>query len=251
MFIYSTAFLVQSRCGRVVVLCYRGTESLNLGSWLGDADIGPETTDFRGAPLQVHSGFFRNLRATRLAVLEELTRALQGRSLADPSRAVEQPLEALYVTGHSLGGAMALLFTLSLSGSAEHSALAERLRAVYTFGQPMAVLEPLPETVGEVGRMLFRHVLPRDVVPALPPAPYGRCTHIGHEYRYGEGRWRLAETPVAQIRHMREVPRSVTALVAPASQRASTRYSLGEHCPDHYIAALRPADRITEFGDRL
>jgi len=27
MFIFSTAYLVQSRCGRVVILCYRGTES--------------------------------------------------------------------------------------------------------------------------------------------------------------------------------------------------------------------------------
>src|SRR5688572_8609086 len=34
MYIYSTAFLVQSRCGRVVILCYRGTEPTNLGSWL-------------------------------------------------------------------------------------------------------------------------------------------------------------------------------------------------------------------------
>ncbi len=250
MFIYSTAFLVQSRCGRVVVLCYRGTESLNLGSWLGDADVEPETIDAGGAALQVHSGFYRNVRATRLTVLEELTRALEGRSLLDPAREVEHPLEALYLTGHSLGGAMALLFALSLSGNADALALAQRLRAVYTFGQPMAVLEPLPDNLGGVGRMLFRYVLPRDVVPALPPAPYGPFAHIGHEYRYEEGAWRRSETPVAQIRHMREIPRSVMALLSTVSQRASARYSLGVHCPHHYIEALRPAGRVTEFGDQ-
>ncbi len=250
MFIYSTAYLVQSRCGRVVVLCYRGTESLNLGSWLGDADVGPKTLEAGGAALQVHSGFYRNVRATRLPVLEELTRALEGYSLLEPAREVEHPLEALYVTGHSLGGAMALLFALSLSGSAEGLALAQRLRAVYTFGQPMAVLEPLPDAVSEVGRRLFRYVLPRDVVPALPPAPYGPFAHIGDEYRYEGREWRRSETPVAQIQHMREIPRSVMALVSTASQRASARYSLGVHCPHHYIEALRPSDRVTEFGDR-
>ncbi len=249
MLVYSTAFLVQSRCGRVVVLCYRGTESLNLGSWLGDADVEPEMMDAGGVALQVHSGFYRNVRATRLSVLEELTHALEGRSLLEPAREVEHPLEALYVTGHSLGGAMALLFALSLAGSAEGLALAQRLRAVYTFGQPMALLEPLPDNVGELGRLLFRYVLPRDVVPALPPAPYGPFAHIGHELRYEEGAWRRSETPVAQIRHMREIPRSVMALVSSASQRASARFSLGVHCPHHYIDALRPADRVTELGD--
>ena len=43
MLIYSTAYLVQSRCGRVVVLCYRGTEAMNLGNWLGDADVDTES----------------------------------------------------------------------------------------------------------------------------------------------------------------------------------------------------------------
>ena len=250
MFVFSTAFLVQSRCGRVVVLCYRGTEATNLGNWLGDVDVDEEKLALGGAPLHVHAGFYRNVRATQWTVVEELTHALRGRSLIDPSRPVDHPLEALYVTGHSLGGAMALLFALSVSGTPEHDAIAARLRAVYTFGQPMAVAEPVPDLAREVGGTLYRHVLPRDVIPALPPAQWGSFAHVGHEYRYAEGAWRRSESPVAQLANMRAIPRSLLALFATAKRRAAARYSLGAHLPHHYIAALRPKDRITEFGDR-
>ena len=98
MFIYSTAYLVQSRCGRVVILCYRGTEPATLGSWLADIEVGSSAFRFAGddaKPLRVHAGFYRNVRATREAVVDELRLALQARSLCNPSEAVEQPLEAL------------------------------------------------------------------------------------------------------------------------------------------------------------
>ena len=39
MFIRSTAFLIQSADGQVVILCYRGTPPLDLISWLLDADV--------------------------------------------------------------------------------------------------------------------------------------------------------------------------------------------------------------------
>ena len=250
MFIFSTAFLVQSRCGRVVILCYRGTEATNLGNWLGDADIGPETIPLGGARVGVHAGFYRNLRSTRWGVLEELAHAVEGRSLLDPARRVEHPLEALYVAGHSLGGAMALLFALSVADAAEHRAVAERLRAVYTFGQPMALVAPLPDSARAFGRRVFRHVAARDLVPTLPPTSWGQFAHVGHEYRLAEGEWRRADSPVAQLQHLREIPRSLLAFFATGKRRASARYAMGEHGPHHYIAALRPADRITEFGDR-
>ncbi len=249
MFVFSTAFLAQSRCGRVVILCYRGTEPATLGSWLGDADIGPDAITLARERASVHAGFYRNVRATRWAVLQELEQALKGRSLLDSSRDVEYPLEALYVTGHSLGGAMALLFALSLVGSAKHHPLVERLRAVYTYGQPMAVVEPVPEIASQTGRHVFRHILSRDLVPALPPAQWGHFVHIGHEYRYADGVWRRAETPVAALRHVRDIPRSLLGFFATGRRAGRARWAARDHGPHHYIAALRPAGRITEFGD--
>jgi hypothetical protein len=249
MFIFSTAFLVQSRCGRVVILCYRGTEPATFGSWLGDADIGPEVIALGGERLTVHAGFHRNVRATRWAVLQELAKALDGFSLLDPSRQVDHPLEALYITGHSLGGAMALLFALSLGGSAEHRPLAERLRAVYTYGQPMALIEPIPEIAAHMAKHVFRHILTRDFVPALPPAQWGRFMHIGDEYRYADGAWRRAATPVAALQHVRDIPRSLLGFFATGKRAERARWAARDHGPHHYIAALRPAGRVTEFGD--
>jgi hypothetical protein len=253
MFIFSTAYLVQSRCGRVVILCYRGTEPSSLGNWLGDADVGKESSTLSLADgaerLRVHAGFHRNMRATLWPVLEELRAALAGRSLANHDVNVECPLEALYVTGHSLGAAMALLFALTVCGNATHAPIGERLRAVYTFGQPMAVAGVLSPAMASIGTKVLRHITPLDPVPTLPPAGWGSFTHVGQEYRFLGGEWRRSETPVEQMTNLRDLLRSLVAFFAAEARRRPFRFTIGEHAPDHYIAALRPADRVTEFGD--
>ncbi len=252
MFIFSTAYVVQSACGRVAVLCYRGTEPTNLANWLGDSEIGPESSTLSLADgatrVRVHSGFHRNLRATFADVLRELAAAAEGRSLADHARAVDHPLEALYVTGHSLGGALALLFGLTILGNPARHPVASRLRAVYTFGQPMAV-EAAPGLIPALESRLFRHITPRDPVPARPPAAWGRFSHIGQEYRYAQGEWRRAESPVGQLAHARALPGSILSWLGPEQRRARSRWSIGEHAPHVYLAALRPAGRVTELGD--
>jgi hypothetical protein len=101
-----------------------------------------------------------------------------------------------------------------------------------------------------VGRRLYRHVAPRDIVPALPPARWGKFAHFGHEFRYAEHEWRLAQSPTTRLASLREFPRALVAFFASAKQRDSSRYSMAEHTPHRYIAALRPGDKITEFGDR-
>jgi hypothetical protein len=250
MFVFSTAYLVQSRCGRVVVLCYRGTEPTNLGNWLGNADVGPDEIALAGERAGVHSGFYRNLRTTRRIVIEELRHAIAGRSIADSSQRVEHPMEALYVTGHSLGGAMAVLFAISTANDPDTRAIADRLRAVYTFGQPMALADPPVRLARDVGQRVFRHLMSRDVVPALPPAQSGKFAHVGHEYVHADGEWHPATTPVSQLKNMRDIPGTLLAIFATPKRSASARYAFGDHGPHRYIGALRPADRITEFGDR-
>ncbi|HUK62120.1 MAG TPA: lipase family protein, partial [Dongiaceae bacterium] len=250
MLIFSTAYLVQSRCGRVVILSYRGTESANLGNWLGDADVGSASVMLDGDPLAVHSGFYRNLRATQVEVFTELERAIRGRSLANPEQSVEHPMEALYVTGHSLGGAMAAIFAIVLAGSAEHRAIAGKLRAVYTYGQPACIGAPLPPSARAMGEKLFRHVRIRDPIPVLPPVAWGRFPHAGHEFRFENDEWTESEEPVQQLKGIREIPISLMAFFATGKRRNRARYSLLEHAPHFYIDELRPEGQITEFGDR-
>ena len=241
MYIFSTACLVQSRCGRVVILSYRGTEPTNLTSWMGDFDVECETlrsTSLDPCELQVHGGFHRNFRATRWEVERQLDLAADGRSLADPDRRLEHKLQALYVTGHSLGGAMAVLFALT-------SARPE-LRATYTYGQPMVVHAPVAANVEAVGRRIFRHVLTRDPVPALPPASFGAFAHLGEEHQFDAGRWARAATPTKALKN---VSRAVMSTVASGLTSSKARWSLGQHGPHRYLDALRPKDRVTEFGD--
>jgi hypothetical protein len=86
MFIRSTAFLIQSRSGKVAILCYRGTEPTDLVGWMTDADVMPERMPYRfGDPhATVHAGFYRNVRATRYEVMSALKRACRGLSVRAP-----------------------------------------------------------------------------------------------------------------------------------------------------------------------
>ena len=253
MLVFSTAYVVQSACGRVVVVSYRGTEPDSIGNWLGDAEVG---TDFStlsifdvSEKLRVHAGFHRSVRATFLPIVDELTFALQGRSLLDHRVPVEHPLQALYLTGHSLGGALAMLFAMRLSANPAHRALSERLRAVYTLRATFDRRRPSAQ--GPRGCRV-EGVPPRqrgDPIPALPPALWGDLRHVGHEYRLADDRWRRADSPTAQLETLREFPRSLLAFFAGEGNRASYRYSMGAHGAHHYLAALRPPNRITEYGD--
>jgi hypothetical protein len=249
MLIFSTAYLLQSPCGRVAILCYRGTEPTNLANWLGDADVGSHTVDLGGARLSVHSGFYRNVRATRWPILERLHAAARGESLVGGGIRVDHPLEALYIAGHSLGGAMAVLFALGLAGHDEHRLVGGKLRAVYTFGQPLTVAGPLPEAAATLGNRVFRHIYARDIIPSLPPRLWGPLEHIGHEFHYADGQWRRRDPVTAQLANFRDVPHSLLGMFAPVKKRAALRYTLVDHEPHHYISALRPAGRVTEFGD--
>jgi len=253
MFIYSTAFLLQSRCGRVVILCYRGTETGNLVNWLGNAEVGSDSSLMSGdegaPPLRVHAGFHLNVRATWWVLIEELRRALRARSLLDPDRRVQHPLEALYLAGHSLGGAMAVLFALAVDGQGDHRQLGDVLRAVYTYGQPMAVCAPVPQWSENAARKLVRHVIPTDPIPALPPAGWGPFVHIGQEFQLVDDAWCRAESPVAQAPSARLIARSIIDGLGREKRRRSSRYLLGAHGPQRYIAALRPRGRISELGD--
>ncbi|MEX0900717.1 MAG: lipase family protein [Gammaproteobacteria bacterium] len=233
MYIFATAYLVQSACGRVVILAFRGTELANVGNWLADVDVGDESVALAcaaGASARVHAGFMRNLRAVRLEVLEHLR---------DPR------MQALFVTGHSLGGALASLFALTL----DDAAIADRLRAVYTFGQPLAVGGPLPPGATPVAARIVRHVLPRDPIPALPLTSWGRLEHHGVEYGFAEGEWRQNSEATRQMSGLWRASRSLSGLFASEARRKKLKYTLTEHGPHKYLAALRPAGRITEFGD--
>ena len=265
MFICSTAFLVQSRCGRVAILCYRGTEPANFINWLTDADVDPEKVPFRfgadAASHAVHAGFYRNVRATRYVIGAKLQLAIDGKSIldADQSGPAVKPLEALYITGHSLGAAMAAMFAVMMDTNRDYAAVRNRVRAVYTYGQPMIGDPKFAAACHEaIGRMVFRYVHAHDVVAALPPKISGPFGHFGEEYqltRASDGTWRAPQhqlAPTTQVGHLYELPLAATAFLARQLRPFRDmpfHYSLDDHGPQHYIAGLTPPNVRTEFGD--
>jgi hypothetical protein len=285
MLISSHAYLLQSSDGRVAVLAYRGSEPSNLYSVLTDTDVVPEKVafpfDHTGVGFGVHAGFYRNIRSTRHVILDALRRAMDGRSiLADvgstngawldlPNEGrMDNNLQALYITGHSLGGAMAailaiMLATEPLSEPVEETGyirLRECLRAVYTFGQPMVGDSSLARAASDndvLRRRVVRFVYGHDPVPHLPSKEVvGDFAHFGQEYQSaGDGAgamWIPREKPSERMGSLRGVAESI---VAPAARNLRIlrglpfAYSLYDHMPQQYIIASTPPGRPSEFGD--
>ncbi|MGI5459519.1 lipase family protein [Streptomyces sp. CA-249302] len=196
MYIASAAYLVQDRDRRVAILCYRGTQPEDIISILTDADVRPETlaVELEGRKYEVHAGFYRNVRATRHLVVQALERALRGQSVnPDEDGTRGDGLEALYITGHSLGAAMAAIMAVTLVHEPRYRHLAEKLKGVYTFGQPMVggpdLARACEEAPGPLDTYvlrdrLLRYIFDRDVVPALPPRPVGPYAPFGREFHY-------------------------------------------------------------------
>ncbi|MFF4827194.1 hypothetical protein ACFY20_30095 [Streptomyces sp. NPDC001312] len=190
MSIWSTGYLIQSGTGRLAVLCYRGTEPLNLNTWLTDIDVSAQKFPFRsdsGAPdAFVHGGFYRNVEGTFPTLVDALQLAVRGSSiLPEEHDAALKPMERLYVTGHSLGGAMAVMAAAMLAedmtwaGDRDSPARARPLD-VYTFGQPMVGDAAFAERCAKLNLILHRYVHGYDIVPRLPSADVvGGFQHFG------------------------------------------------------------------------
>jgi hypothetical protein len=277
MLIRSTAHLVQSADGKVVVLCYRGTPPLDLIGWLLDADVAPERIALTAESQQtfeVHAGFYRNVRVTR----PEVVAALQGALLGHPVTAGAtdgtyarfaderidalpeglEAMEAFYITGHSLGGAMAVIMArmLLMSSNKAYQDIARKLRAVYTFGQPM-VATPKSAADSELlftekNVPLLRYVYKKDPVPALPPHDAGDYEHFGEEFRYDEKNGYAASKTTEQIRGVPEILSAALPFALdklPALRWLPWPYDLEDHLPHHYVSSLIPDGQPDEFGD--
>lgn len=297
MLIRSTAFLVQSKSGRVAILCYRGTEPLNLIDWMNGVDVEPERMGYQiGDPCAtVHAGVYRNVRATRYEVMNALRRACDQESIrvtgpdgdarsngsphADGGHArTDGALEALYITGHSLGGAMAALMGVMIRHERKYKeAFADRLKAVYTFGQPMIGDHAFAEACQSdpfLRENVIRYVYDGDVVPHLPSTASGPFKHFGREHLYRiphlrnsvlstltnsrcasqprKGHWEARRHPSAQMTGLLGIPLSAMAFIArrfEATRSLPAVYSIDDHLPQHYISALTPPGVQNEFGD--
>ncbi len=284
MFIRSTAFLIQSSDGSVVILAYRGTEPTNLVNWLTDADVHPDKIAFpfprdaaaadpaesslppdaEAVPAEgyaVHAGFYRNVRATRFAVIAALDRALNRRSVLDddsgsPMPPMEKPMTTLYLTGHSLGGAMAALMAVMLSVEPQYKKLfAPVFKGACTYGAPMVGSPEFANACAEntfLDRNVVRYIYRKDLVPHLPPSDSDAFQHFGREYRYDRAWKNTTNKPITQMGDLLgliEAPLGFVASKFRLLRDIPFRFSINDHGPQHYITAITPKDKPNEFGD--
>jgi hypothetical protein len=259
MFICSVAHLIQSKDGRVVLLAYRGTEPRNSMNWLTNFDTYPKRirvpTPRSAAMAMVHGGFYRNTMSTRFRVMEALKCATKGHSVMKEGEA-RAPMEALYITGHSLGGAMAALLTvLMMAEKALYEDVLSVLKGVYTFGQPM-IGDPTLAAACQgdpwLSRNVIRFIHGGDPIPSLPPTSVDPYEHFGQEMRWIKDRWYYAPSPTHQLGHPIYLVEALIAAVFRQFRRLRSvpfRYSIADHLPQNYIDTLSPAGVESEFGD--
>jgi triacylglycerol lipase len=137
--------------GKIVVAC-RGTEPTQFADVLADLKTIPVRHDRNG---MVHSGFWEEANKVYPGILEAV-------------KAGRKNNEKVYVCGHSLGGAMAVLVAEMLC----HDKIpVEELR---TFGQPRVGTRKFRRHLEgcKIGSY-HRYVNNNDIVPRVPPALFG------------------------------------------------------------------------------
>ncbi|MFI9206049.1 lipase family protein [Streptomyces sp. NPDC053048] len=195
----------------MIITAFRGTEPAQIRDWLSDATTppwpGPARTGY------VHYGFGEALESVFPAVkktLEELRTNGQ----------------TVWFTGHSLGGALAILAGARLY--LEEPKL--RADGVYTFGQPRTCDRLLAEAYNKGFRnRMYRFVNNNDIVPQLPPEP--AYTHVD-TLRYIDSSGKVRES-VSLLGGLGDRVKGMTAdAFAPASD------GVRDHSIKKYIAAL-------------
>ncbi|GAA2821402.1 lipase family protein [Saccharopolyspora taberi] len=157
---------------RMIILAFRGTEPKKIQDWLTDVN-GPAAPG-PGAKGFVHLGFHQALDS----VFPEIKDAIA--EFRDNG-------QTLWITGHSLGGALAMLAAARLHFEDP------RLTAdgVYTFGQPRTCDRFLANAYDEVlESRTFRFVNNNDIVPQVPPEP---LYHHVKTLRYFDAKGNLRE----------------------------------------------------------
>lgn len=205
-----------------LVLAFRG--SANLENWLRNLNFLPVDRGYA----TLHGGFAECFDEVR----SDAWQLLSGHGLQT---------KRVWLTGHSLGGALATIL------AAEFSRYASSVAGIYTFGQPCAGQQGFVDFFNHHYRgRCFRFVHGEDVVTRLPPgyAHVADLVPLGDSRRGGESLLTADEWAVLQ-ENLRRTP-------AGESTRAeNTRFfdGLQDHRLPGYLellaakAGLAPADR--------
>lgn len=145
-----------------VVVAFRGTETSKIADWMTDVEIAPVNFNylFQGANDigHVHNGFGHAL----VDVWEEVFATIKEFSTKGQS---------LWFTGHSLGGALAVIATAACLFDDNHRIA---VNGLYTYGQPRVGDHDFAMRLDGIFRKkTFRLVNNADIVTRVPPRSLG------------------------------------------------------------------------------
>ncbi len=121
-------------------------------------------------PIFVHRGFQKPLDYVDKTTGQRSFDAILGKL-----DAIDFGDRALYITGHSLGGAIAAIFATKLRYNRPEF-VKEHLKGILTFGAPSSGLSGFRKYYGDLHSITLRVVNACDAVPFSPPALY---RHVG------------------------------------------------------------------------
>ncbi|XP_023728604.1 triacylglycerol lipase OBL1 [Lactuca sativa] len=180
------AMMFQDRSDpNLIVIAFRGTEPYDVTQWVVDVDISwYEFKDINNSTTigKIHGGFMKALGLQQIKGWpKELDLPPNAKDkhpfayyyLREKIKAIleKNPNAKFMVAGHSLGGALAILF-LAVLGLHEEIWLLKRFEGVYTFGQPRVgdgrFGRHMMKIIKDHDVRYFRFVYSNDIVPRVP-----------------------------------------------------------------------------------
>ncbi len=154
---------------KYIVMAFRGTrEEIDWGETNFKTFPEPlRDCGEKGKKVKVHRGFQDALdftdKTTRKPCLQAVCHHLKEKQLLNGRKIV--------ITGHSLGGALAILFAVKFNQLFSDD-MAGNLEHIVTFGSPSVGLKRFKHYYGSLGSKTFRLVNHADLVPFTPPFHY-------------------------------------------------------------------------------
>jgi triacylglycerol lipase len=194
-----------------IVVVFRGTQ--DLLDWRTNANVA--WTVLQGG-IRVHSGFVKAYYTIRDPLFATVLRLLKSKS------------RPVYITGHSLGGALAVMATAELANHDE-AEVRDSIAACYTFGCPKAGDRSFDQYVKVP---LYRITNGVDLVPAVPPI-FSGYKHVGDTRYFGK-------IGIPPLRRPPNLFRKLWGTFLGLLQFYRTRKLIGiaDHSMDVYVAKL-------------